>query len=62
MTIAYIALILLTVAMLAQAIVIWHLRNKIDNLEEFASSVSFMLVNSKDKKIIVINKDEKEGD
>ena len=36
MTIVYIALILLTIAMLAQAVAIWKLRNIVDDLEEFA--------------------------
>lgn len=58
MTIIYIALILLTVAMLAQSVAIWKLRNIVDDLEEFANAVSVMIVNSANKKIKTINKDE----
>ena len=58
MIIIYIALIILAVAMLAQAVAIWHLRNKIDDLEEFANAVSVMIVNSANKKIKTINKDD----
>lgn len=58
MIIVYIALILLTIAMLAQAVAIWHLRNKIDDLEEFANAISVMIVNSANKKIKTINKDD----
>ena len=58
MIIIYIALILLTVAMLAQAVTIWKLRNIVDDLEEFENAVSVMIVNSANKKIKTINKDE----
>lgn len=58
MIIIYIALILLTVAMLAQAVAIWKLRNIVDDLEEFENAVSVMIVNSANKKIKTINKDE----
>lgn len=58
MTIIYIALILLTVAMLAQAVAIWKLRNIVDDLEEFANAVSVMIVNSANKKIKSITKDD----
>lgn len=58
MIIVYIALILLAVAMLAQAVAIWKLRNIVDDLEEFANAVSVMLVNSANKKIKTINKDD----
>ena len=58
MIIVYIALILLAVAMLAQAVAIWKLRNIVDDLEEFANTVSVMIVNSANKKIKTINKDD----
>lgn len=58
MTIVYIALILLTIAMLIQAVAIWKLRNIVDDLEEFANAISVMIVNSANKKIKTINKDE----
>ena len=58
MIIIYIALILLAVAMLAQAVAIWKLRNIVDDLEELANAVSVMIVNSANKKIKTINKDE----
>ena len=58
MIIIYIALIILAVAMLAQAFVIWKLKNQVDDLEEFANAVSVMIVNSANKKIKTINKDD----
>ena len=42
MIIIYIALIILAVAMLAQAFVIWKLKNQVDDLENFKGFATFL--------------------